>query len=213
MRFRQDGRHEELFVADEAGRLVWTAGEPSSPRLKQALEQIYREHGEGMVDGYESEINLAAERWLGGLAEAMEQGVVILIDYGFPRHEFYHPERHQGTLMCHYQHHVHPDPLILPGLQDVTSHVDFTAIAESALACGLQVAGFTTQAYFLIACGIEQMLAELEPESMDFLRQAQAVKKLLMPHEMGELFKVIGLSKDFPEPLLGFSLLDQRARL
>ncbi len=213
VRFRHDGRHEELFVADEAGRLVWAAGEPSSPQLKQVLEEIYRQHGEGMVDGYESEVNLAAERWLENLAGAMEQGVVILIDYGFPRHEFYHPERHQGTLMCHYQHHVHPDPLILPGLQDVTSHVDFTAIAESALACGLQLEGFTSQAYFLIACGIEQMLAELEPESLDFLRQAQAVKKLLMPHEMGELFKVIGLSKGFSSPLLGFSLLDQRGRL
>ncbi len=213
VRFRRDGQHQELYVADQDGRFVWQAGEPSSPRLAQHLARVYQQHGAEMVDGYESEINLAAERWLSALAETMAQGSIILIDYGFPRHEFFHPDRHQGTLMCHYQHHVHPDPLILPGLQDITSHVDFTAIAETALEAGLEVAGFTSQAYFLIACGIEQMLAELDPSTETFMRQAQPVKKLLLPHEMGELFKVIGLNKQLDLPLMGFSLLDQRGRL
>jgi SAM-dependent MidA family methyltransferase len=206
----------ELFVGrNEQGGFVWRQRTLSSDRLQQRLSALFSELGtDNFYDGYVSEINLAACDWLTGLAAAFGQGLVVLIDYGFPRHEYYHPERHDGTLMCHYRHRSHDDPLILPGLQDITSHVDFTSVAETAVENDLDVAGYTSQAQFLLGCGLPQLLEQARGEELSQqISLNQQIKKLTLPHEMGELFKVIALTKRFEEPLIGFALNDQRGRL
>lgn len=155
---------------------------------------------------YSSEINLAARYFIHSLADSLRQGVILLLDYGFGRSEFYHPQRQQGTLMCHYRHHAHDDPFFLPGLQDITSHVDFSALLEVADQSGLSLTGYTTQAHFLINCGITTVLGRTaSTDTRHYLPQVQAMQKLISPAEMGELFKAIAFAKNFPEPLLGFS--------
>jgi SAM-dependent MidA family methyltransferase len=137
-----------------------------------------------------------------------------LIDYGFPRREFYHPQRCAGTLMCHYRHHAHGEPFYLPGLQDITLHVDFTAIVEAGCEAGLDLLGYTTQSSFLFNCGLTEILARTSVgDSLCYLPLANAVQKLVSPAEMGELFKVIALGKGIREPLLGFVSGDRSATL
>lgn len=141
---------------------------------------------------YVSEVNPAAEALVSTIARRIGAGALLIVDYGFPQREYYHPQRHEGTLIGHYRHRVHADPLSWPGLSDLTSHVDFSAIAESAERAGLRVAGFATQASFLIGCGILDLLAAVgATDSADYLRAASAVQTLLSPSEMGELFKVL----------------------
>jgi SAM-dependent MidA family methyltransferase len=167
----------------------------------------------GAID-YVSEVNPAAEALVEDLGRRAGSGAILAIDYGFPRGEYYHPQRTTGTLMGHYRHRAHADPLLWPGLSDLTAHVDFTAIAEAGVRGGLSVAGFTTQAGFLLSCGILDRLAAVgPPTSVDYLREAAAVQKLLSPAEMGELFKVLALATDAPEPGPGFRLADMRRRL
>jgi SAM-dependent MidA family methyltransferase len=135
------------------------------------------------------------------------RGLALLIDYGFPAREYYLAQRELGTLMCHYRHHAHTDPFYLPGLQDITAHVDFTAVALAAQEAGLTVAAYMSQAEFLIAAGLTELLTETSPEeARDWLTQSQAIQKLTSPAEMGELFKVLLLSQamDLPENLLRF---------
>ncbi len=165
-----------------------------------------------LPSGYTSEINFSAEAWVRSVGDVLAQGVVLLIDYGFPRREFYHPQRNQGTLMCHYRHRAHDDPLVLVGLQDLTAHIDFTAVAEAAADAGLRVLGYTSQAAFLLATGIEEIVARADGERAHFAL-TQQIKKLTLPHEMGELYKVIALGRGFDAPLLGFMLQDRRGRL
>ncbi len=160
---------------------------------------------------YCSEINLYLPGWIHSVADCLTQGVCLILDYGFPAHEFYHPQRSEGTLMCHYQHRAHPDPFLHPGLQDITAHVDFTAIALQAVEAGLQVAGYTNQAAFLMNLGITDFVSSGNPEEL--FEYQQQVKRLTLPSEMGELFKVIALTKNFDEALQGFSRFDQRMRL
>ncbi|NNG14595.1 MAG: SAM-dependent methyltransferase, partial [Gammaproteobacteria bacterium] len=138
----EDGEVRELHVEAEGEGFAYKA-KPAAEDLIKAVRQIETQLGEPFAEGYESEINLAAQGWLHSISEIMEQGLLLFIDYGFPRHEFYHPQRSGGTLMCHYRHQAHPDPMVLVGLQDITAHVDFTAMAETAQACGLDVMGFT----------------------------------------------------------------------
>jgi SAM-dependent MidA family methyltransferase len=145
---------------------------------------------------YASEINLAAEALVEDLGRRLSGGAMLAIDYGFPRHEYYHPDRREGTLMAHYRHRASADPLLWPGLSDLTAHVDFTAIAEAAARAGLGVAGFWSQAAFLVGAGIlDELAASGDPSSPDYLRAASAVNTLLSPAEMGELFKVIALER------------------
>lgn len=158
---------------------------------------------------YRGEISLAARSWVSELARRLEQGALLLIDYGLPRHELYHPLRDGGTLRCHYRHRVHDDPFWLPGLSDITSHVDFTAVAEAGFDAGLDVLGFTSQASFLLNCGIGELLQQKklgagDTADADDLRARGAVNVLISPNEMGELFKVIALGRGVPGPLLGF---------
>ena len=154
---------------------------------------------------YISEISFAVRGFMRSLAGVLQQGAIVLIDYGFGRSEYYHPQRNQGTLMCHIRHHAHDDPFYLPGLQDITSHVDFSAVAA---ATSLELLGYTTQAHFLINCGITDILAQTPAEnSSDYLPLANQLQKLVSPAEMGELFKVIALGKsgkNMRQPLAGF---------
>lgn len=161
---------------------------------------------------YLSEVNLFIDDWILNLNQMLHQGVVFLIDYGFPRHEYYHPDRNQGTLMCHYQHHSHPDPLMHPGEQDITAHVDFTHVAEAGHQAGFHISGFTNQASFLLANGLLSLLNSLDSE-LELVHAKQAIKQLTLPSEMGELFKVIALSKNVDIPLNGFLLHDKRVSL
>lgn len=178
----------------------------ASPALQQAVDRL----GIDFSPGYLSEINLFLSGWIASIAQCLKQGVVLLVDYGFPRHEYYHPDRHQGTVMCHYRHRAHPDPFFYPGLQDITAHVDFTAVAEAAVVAGLSVGGFTHQAGFLMNCGL---LSRMAASQDDPYALNQQVKQLTLPSEMGELFKVMALTQGFDQPLLGFSTMDQRHRL
>ncbi len=197
----------ELYVAWENQGLVWQE-RPAGASLRERVEPL------GLAPGYTSEINLRAEAWVRRVADSLEQGAMLLIDYGFPRAEFYHPQRVQGTLMCHYRHQAHDDPLRLAGLQDITAHVDFSAIAEAGIDAGLTLLGYTSQAAFLLGGGLEQIMAASDPDDVRaHLALTQQVKKLTLPHEMGELFKVLALGRGVREPLPGFTLQDRRARL
>lgn len=163
-------------------------------------------------ENYVSEINLYLPGWIKSISTFLSQGAVLIIDYGFPRHEYYHSDRSMGTVMCHYRHHAHANPLVLPGIQDITAHVDFTAIAESAIENQFSVAGFTNQAAFLINCGLLELISETADEKKRFL-QNQQILQLTSPNEMGELFKVIGLSKKLEMDWMGFRAMNQVARL
>ncbi len=166
------------------------------------------------LPGYRSEINLQAEAWVRDLGTWFAKGAALLIDYGFPRHEFFHPQRQRGTLMCHVQHRAHDDVFLAPGLQDITAHVDFTAIADAALAAKLEVLGYTSQARFLINSGLPELLYGLDQTDAKQLAYTHgAVQKLLSEAEMGELFKVMALSRGLTQILSGFSRSDRSAQL
>ena len=154
---------------------------------------------------YLSEIGLAAEGLVRTVATLLEAGLALFVDYGFPQREYYHPQRSMGTLRCHYRHRFHGDPFFLPGLQDITAHVDFTAMARAGEQGGAEMDGFTTQAHFLISCGLAVLVAENDPEAtLSRLKKTSAIHRLIDPSEMGELFKVLALGKGVGAPLLGF---------
>lgn len=162
------------------------------------------------VGAYVSEIGLAARGFMLSLANILQRGAILLIDYGFGSGEYYHPQRDRGTLMCHYRHHVHDDPFYLPGLQDITSHVDFSAIARVATHAGQELLGYTNQAHFLINCGITGILAQIPAENAkDYLPLANQVQKLVSPAEMGEMFKAIAFGKNIHQALTGFTSGDK----
>lgn len=197
-------------VQNDAAQLIFAT--PESPGLTAAVDALQENLGISFAAGYTSEIHLSLNAWLASLNVCLKQGVMLFIDYGFPCHEYYHPARHMGTLMCHYRHYAHSDPLQYIGLQDITAHVDFTALALAAIKNDLTVAGFTTQGAFLINNGITS-LAEIADNDAQRIAFSQQIQKLTHPHEMGELFKVIAFTKAFDEPLQGFTVFDQRHRL
>ncbi|MGA2363893.1 MAG: SAM-dependent methyltransferase [Steroidobacteraceae bacterium] len=161
---------------------------------------------------YLSELCTLADPWIAAIGAALARGAAFIIDYGLPRHEYYHPQRDQGTMRCHYRHRVHEDALRYPGLQDITAWVDFTRVAEAAVAAGLTVAGYCTQAAFLLGNGIERELAAV-PGALERARLAAEARVLLQPGEMGEYVKVMALTRDFDEPLRGFQHQDLRRSL
>ncbi|MGA7595985.1 MAG: SAM-dependent methyltransferase [Gallionella sp.] len=186
-------------AANEHG-FVWRERAVRDPVLLHAAQQI------AVPDDYVSEIGLAARGLINSLAQRLEQGAMLIVDYGFGAREYYHPQRRSGTLMCHYRHLVHDDPFFLPGLQDITAHVNFTDIAECGIDAGLELLGYTTQAFFLINCGITDLVRETLPENLrDYLPLSAQLQKLTSPAEMGELFKVIALGKGMANPLSGFA--------
>jgi SAM-dependent MidA family methyltransferase len=183
---------------------VW-ADRPAHGAVLEAARRLPADEGD-----YITEINLAAEAWIAAWGTRLRQGALLLIDYGYPRDEFYLPSRSQGTLMCHYQHRAHDDPFLWPGLADITGSVDFTAMAEAGFDAGLDVLGYASQGQFLLNCGLLDCLARRGPEgSVDYVRAASAVQKLTRPREMGELFKVLALGRGMEEPLVGFARGDR----
>ncbi len=208
--WRTEGIIERGVGLDAAGKFVWQE-RPASGALLAAAEEIGEQCQ--LPPGFESEISLAVRAWAAEWGHRLEKGALLLIDYGFPRREFYHQQRGRGTLMCHYRHHAHPDPFYLPGLQDVTVHVDFTSVIAAAHGAGLDLLGYTNQGQFLLNCGILDRLAAIPNATPGYIRAAGAVNTLLMPHEMGELFKVIAIGRGIDEELLGFASGDQGWRL
>ncbi len=208
--WRDDGIFERGVGLGETGGLAWFE-RPATGALLAAAEEIGAQCI--LPPGYESEIGLAARAWAAEWGHRLQCGALLLIDYGFPRREFYHQQRGRGTLMCHYRHRAHPDPFHLPGLQDVTVHVDFTAIIAAAHGSGLDLLGYASQGQFLLNCGILDLLAREQPGTPEYIRASGAINQMLMPHEMGELFKVIAIGRDIACPLLGFASGDQSRRL
>ena len=201
----------ERGVAWANDEFVWR-DRPAAGRLLEKARAVAADFP--LADGYLGEICLASADWTASWAGILGQGALLLIDYGFPRHEFYHPQRDTGTLMCHYRHQAHGEPFFLPGLQDITAHVDFTAIVEAGFDAGLEFLGYTTQAAFLINCGLAEVLSRTPvDEHLRYLPQAQAAQKLISPAEMGDLFKVIALGKGIGETLIGFAQGDRSATL
>ncbi len=212
-RFRlEHGRVLEQFVGWEGRGFTPFWDTPGQSGMEQAVTVLQQQLD--LRGDYESEINLRAAPWLQAVSERLAAGMILLIDYGYPRSLYYHPDRNRGTLMCHYRHRAHPDPMVYPGLQDITTHVDFTGLAEAAVTAGLSVSGYTTQAFFLMGCGLEALLAESDPDDVAaHMQRVQGVKRLTLPSEMGERFKVLGLTRNLNSPLIGFSLMDMRGRL
>jgi SAM-dependent MidA family methyltransferase len=204
--WRRDGVLERGVCANE-GQLAWSDRAAEGPVLAaaKALDIDIPPSGR-----YESELALFARAWMRSLGRFLARGAILVIDYGFPQREYFHPQRSMGTLACHYRHRAHGDPFYLPGLQDITAHVDFSALASAATDAGLEVLGYAGQAQFLVNCGITDLLAEENPEdSRRYLPAAAAAQKLLSPSEMGELFKVLAVGRGVEQPLLGFARGDR----
>ncbi len=199
-------------VADGPG-FDWLPG-PARTLLAEAIESRLGDSIDELPEGYRSEINLAVGPWLAGLTEHLERGCALLIDYGYPRRDYYLPQRSQGTLICHYRHHAVDAPFRWPGLQDITAFVDFTAVAEAGAACGLECSGYSSQAMFLLGCGLDdEIAAQLEATPDDQLRIGAEARQLILPSEMGEKFQVMALTRGIDTPLRGFTALDLRHRL
>jgi SAM-dependent MidA family methyltransferase len=204
----QDALCESYITLNSQGELIETFKPSENTQLNNYLTKALPELG----TPYLSEVNLFIEGWIKQCSDMLIQGAMFIIDYGFPRHEYYHPLRNQGTLMCHHQHLMHTNPLLNIGEQDITAHVDFTHVAEAADAAGFQIAGFTNQAAFLLANGLLSLLETID-EGRNRINAQQAVKQLIQPHDMGELFKVMALSKNLDMTLAGFQYHDKRVSL
>lgn len=205
---RRDGAWYERGVALHDEALAWDERRLDDARIQTLASALFPDAGD-----YASEVNPAAEALVTTIGRRIASGALLVIDYGYPRHEYYHPQRNTGTLVGHYRHRVHADPFLWPGLSDLTSHVNFTAIAKAGERAGLKVAGFATQASFLLGCGILDRLRDVgAPERVEYLRAASAVSKLLSPAEMGELFKVLLLARG-DVPWRSLALTDMVHRL
>jgi len=202
-----------LGVTWQLNRLDWSETRAQG-ELLQAVRAIEEELGSPFPEGYSSEVNLRVRPWIKSLARALSAGVMLFIDYGLPRRQYYRPERAAGTLLCHFRHRYHDDPFVAVGLQDIGAWVDFTAVAEAAVESRLEVAGFTTQAHFLMGLGIDRQLVQVgERELVDRISIARQAMLLTLPGEMGERFKVLGLARGVNTPLAGFALRDLAASL
>ncbi len=210
LRTRADGYEVRALGVGLAGEGFEWRETDASPELLHAVLDIVNALPAPLPDGYVSEVCMAFQPWMAGLAGQIEAGVALLIDYGLPRAQLYHPERAQGTLRCHFRHRAHDDPFARVGLQDITAWVDFTRVAEAADSAGLDVLGFATQTAFLIGAGMEPLLAaELQAAGDDVRQQARVAgeaRQLMLPGEMGEIFKVIALGRGFDAPLAGFRM-------
>ncbi|WP_338053422.1 class I SAM-dependent methyltransferase [Rhabdochromatium marinum] len=208
----------EVFVSEDGTgeSLVEQTGPVRSTGLREAVLALQAQ-GLVLTPGYCSEINLRLPPWVQALAAAMERGLVLIIDYGYPRSEYYHPQRHTGTLIGHYRHQAEANIFAHLGQQDISAHVDFSALADAALAAGFSLAGYTTQANFLIGCGFDQLMMEALADSQNTqqsLSISAGARQLLLPNAMGERFQVMGLSRGLDDhPWRGFGVRDLRARL
>ncbi len=209
-RYRQ-GSIAELGVglSGDALQLQETeAGADDAERIGALAEQY------GWEGDYRTEYCPALANWVESLADSLHTGILMLIDYGYGRAEYYHPQRNMGTLLCHYRHQAHDNVLWYPGLQDITAFVDFTSVAEAAVDAGLAFVGYTSQARFLVAAGIDRVMSEADPADLPrFLKMTSDAKRLMLPGEMGDRFKVIAFSRNLDESLAGFDSQDLRSRL
>lgn len=196
---QQSGAWQEMGVALDARGVL-----EMQPRPLVDVSLLQTAQSLQVSDGYQTEISPQVRALVISLSASLQKGMLLFIDYGFSRAEYYHPQRSQGTLMCHYRHHAHGDVFLYPGLQDLTAHVDFSAVAEAGIAQGLQLLGYCGQAQFLINCGITELMLRVPAHDIQrYAPLASQAQKLLSPAEMGELFKVIALGRDI-QPLAGF---------
>lgn len=205
--FRIENREvKERSVTWHQEGFVWKTTEPDA-ELKEKVESVI--DLDSLPEGYESEMNLMLPAWINSMSAMLNKGVILLFDYGYGRAEYYHPDRSMGTLMCYHQQRRHSDPFILVGEQDMTAHVDFTSVIEAAVESGCELLGYTTQAAFLLAMGLLD-LADMKTASViEQVKQAEMIKKLILPAEMGEAVKVMALGKQFEMPLMGFALMER----
>lgn len=231
-RFRVTARGPRRLAVTWTGTgLGWVEG-AADPAVAAAVARIEAKLSWRLPEGYTSEYIPYLEDWLRAIAEPLAAGVLLFVDYGYPCREYYHPQRATGTLRCHYRHRVHDDPLLWPGLQDITASVDFTAVADAGRAAGLDLAGYARQHYFLFGCGLMDLLAEEVPlnssslaenaetgkdanpaNSVHYLERVRQVKLLTLPGEMGDRFQALALARDLAMPLRGFAFRDERDRL
>ena len=207
----KSGQVKECYIGQVDGELCYLEDKLSSPEVLQYCEII-----KPLIGNYTlfTEINLTAKAWIASLADSLKQGVLFIIDYGYSQASYYHPQREKGTLMCYYQHQAHDNPLILPGLQDITAHVDFTSLAQTALDNNLEVESFQSQADFLLAGGITELIpAHEQCDESVYLQQVTEIKQLTHPSAMGETFKTLTLSRNLAEVLIRSQLGDRRHSL
>ncbi len=210
--------YSSFIAVDDKQRLYEMYIPENDALLERVVNSINTDLADGFFDGQHGEVNLNALSWLENVAARLQKGMVLILDYGYPQQEYYHPQRKDGTRKCFYRQHQHNDPFVLMGLQDISCHVNFTALVQLAVANGLDLSGFSTQAGFLVGCGITQQLNELTRE-----RESQTLKEsvslssqmdtLLSPGGMGELVKAIGFQKNLDNPMIGFSFQDMSFRL
>lgn len=202
-------QHYERGVTWKNNQFEWLEHPLTNTELINIANQLAPQinQGDDIISAYTSEISLATRRFIHSMADILQQGLMLFIDYGFGQSEYYHPQRSQGTLMCHYRHYAHGDPFYLPGIQDITSHVNFSAIYEAAEKTRLALMGYTNQAHFLINCGITELLTEGDASKQ--LALNNQLQTLVSPAEMGELFKVIAFGKNIAQPLIGFTSGDK----
>jgi len=209
----ENGVHER-GVSSVDGKLVWQEAPVENANLRERVEELRGSYGAEWPVPYFSEINPQLSAWIQSLSETLAEGAMFLIDYGYPGSEYYHPQRHQGTLLSHYRHRSTEDPFFLPGLQDITASVDFSAVADAGEAAGLTLAGYTNQANFLLANDLDILFMENSDSNLqERLELSQQVKILTLPAEMGERFQVIGFTKALDLQPRGFSLRDFSHRL
>jgi SAM-dependent MidA family methyltransferase len=208
--YRKHVAHELLVGTDDAG-FIWRESEAGfMPEQMLPYSELVGE----LPDAYITEYNSMLPPFIESLSATLGVGAILLIDYGYPRREYYHPQRIQGTLACYYRHRQHDNPFVMVGLQDITASVDFTQVAEAAHASGFEICGFTTQSGFLVSSGLEKIISDLSAgNDQAMLRYNQQAGKLILPGEMGETFKVMALGKNIRVPLIGFSFGSHLHRL
>ena len=207
------GQYHVMQVGYDDAGFIWKK-RPVEQELSRLIDARLRTCQGHLPDVYKTEINTLLPGWIQALADVLQQGLVLLIDYGYTRTEYYHPQRVDGTLLCHYRHRAHHDPFLHVGLQDISASVDFTAVAEAAGTAGLSVKGFCSQVHFLLACGLDKLLTQYSGDDEQVrLKLSGEVKRLCLPTEMGERFKVIALARGIDETPSGFGMSDQREKL
>ncbi|MCK8515395.1 SAM-dependent methyltransferase [Methylonatrum kenyense] len=212
-RFRREASGVQQLGVRRAGDSFGEACRAAPARLAAQVEQLEDDLGRRLEPGYVSELCPDLRPWISALSTSLQRGLMLFIDYGYTRSAYYHPERRMGTLRCHYRHRAHDDWLLLPGLQDLTASVDFTAVALAADAAGLDVLGYAPQSHFLMASGLTELLACRPPSSSSQVALTQQAKALMLPSEMGERFQALALGRNFPAPVPGFQLYNHLKKL